>query len=355
MRTKRFVCSCFCVLLCSFSSVSAIVVCHDYTYYRVFGTDPSPPSPDYNVAGEYRHRVTRERNDTLGCDQPTQLSVDNDPKCPPAMKKIYKGRGQNAAFLRNALSPEYTQLNMPLDQFLAPGALKPGDVIILGDAHSGYVNMNGNIDHFKQVPPRMDRYPSDMYSSEFWSIDQLASDLAGPLCTKVGERVSYGGVMLDDLPDTFITRGVQVETGIEVWRRKDATGTPSAAKPTATVTPGITPSPDPEPSPTPQNDNYYGVFVMTNVSGGSIFVGQVSELRAKYTYQFKGGGVPGPDGSGTKVSFELKSPQFANLQDARSFYCRSLQTSPRDIPLTGGKKAQIFGRDYWVDTALDCP
>ena len=91
MRTKRFVCSCFCVLLCSFSSVSAIVVCHDYTYYRVFGTDPSPPSPDYNVAGEYRHRVTRERNDTLGCDQPTQLSVDNDPKCPPAMKKIYKG------------------------------------------------------------------------------------------------------------------------------------------------------------------------------------------------------------------------------------------------------------------------
>lgn len=82
--------------------VSAIVWCHDYTLWRATGADANNTSP-----AELRAR--------LG-----QLNFKRFP------------------FTNAARLPQ------------AQGKLRPGDVVIFADAHSGVVNGQGLIDHFVQ-------------------------------------------------------------------------------------------------------------------------------------------------------------------------------------------------------------
>jgi len=87
-----------------------IVWCHDYTYYRVNGQDPSP----INTPG-------------------TGISASE-------LREYLKDHGYKSFPYTNAAQ--------------MPGAgkrLKTGDVVIIDDAHSGYVTGSDMIDHFIQV------------------------------------------------------------------------------------------------------------------------------------------------------------------------------------------------------------
>ena len=97
------------IMLLSTAHVHAIVWCHDYTF----------------------HRVTCEYG---ACE-------NNNNTSPGDLRGRLKGLGYEPHPITNAAeNPEYAQ------QYL-----KPGDVLILRDDHSGYVNQNGTIDHFIQV------------------------------------------------------------------------------------------------------------------------------------------------------------------------------------------------------------
>jgi hypothetical protein len=91
----------------------AIVVCHDYTLYRLTGKDPRPKgSPGMQGSGV------------------------------KALRDYLKENGYRAFPMTDA-----AESNPGKVQTL----LKPGDVIILREDHSGYVNEKGLIDHFIQV------------------------------------------------------------------------------------------------------------------------------------------------------------------------------------------------------------
>ncbi len=109
---------------------------------------------------------------------------------------------------------------------------------------------------------------------------------------------------------------------------------------------------------TPQDSSGQGfaVFLLTNISNGTIWVGKESELRAKKTWNFRGGGLaPEKGGADIPVQYQKKSQDFNTYDEAVASYCRSLQSPPREIPMTGGgKKAVVYGAEYWVDTAPSC-
>ncbi len=99
----------------------------------------------------------------------------------------------------------------------------------------------------------------------------------------------------------------------------------------------------------------FAVFLLTNVANGSIWVGKESELRGKKTCNFRGGGLcADKGGADIPVQYQKKSQDFNTYDEAVGTYCKALQSPPREVPLTGGKKAVVYGAEYWVDTAPPC-
>jgi hypothetical protein len=139
-----------------------IVWCHDYTYYRVSGQDPSPI---------------------------------NTP-----------GTGISASELRGYLK-DHGYKNFPYTNAAQmPGAgkrLKTGDVVIIDDAHSGYVTGSDMIDHFIQV------FGS---SGKKCTVENLPK---APIPGKVG------GLYTSDTLEQFINRRFKKTfNSIEVWRKQ---------------------------------------------------------------------------------------------------------------------------------------
>ncbi|MCX7008969.1 MAG: hypothetical protein NTY53_17270, partial [Kiritimatiellaeota bacterium] len=111
---------------------------------------------------------------------------------------------------------------------------------------------------------------------------------------------------------------------------------------------------DGAPSPPPSSGGgggSYAVFLLNNVSGGSIWVGSESDLKNSHTYDFHGGGLKNGDGSSQLLKYEKKSGDFATREEAMAAYKGALTSPPKTMPLTGGgQKAQIYGGNYWVDS-----
>jgi hypothetical protein len=139
-----------------------IVWCHDYSYYRVSGQDPSP----INTQG-------------------TGISVSK-------LRGYLKGHGYKRFPYTNAVQ--------------MPGAgkrLKKGDVIIIDDAHSGYISGSNMIDHFIQV------YGS---SGKKYTVQNLPK---APIPGKVG------GLYAGDTLKQFINRRFKKTfNSIEIWRKQ---------------------------------------------------------------------------------------------------------------------------------------
>jgi len=141
-----------------------IVWCHDYTYYRVSGQDPSPN--------------------------------DNKPG---------KGIGINPSKLRKYLIDHGYKPFPYTNAAQMPGAgkrLKNGDVVIIDDAHSGYVTGSDMIDHFIQV------FGSSGKKHDVQNLPKA------PIPGKVG------GLYSGDTLKQFINRRFsKIFKSMEVWRK----------------------------------------------------------------------------------------------------------------------------------------
>ena len=172
MRYSKFLAAA--LVLAGCLPAGAIVVCHDYTYWRVFEIDPTPP-----IAG---------------------------------MPKA-KGQGVNTARLRADLEQAgYRAFDITttarMDPATAQRHLKAGDVIILGDAHSGYVaDAGGHIDHWLQVYGESGLY-------------RAPNDHANPL--PAGQQ-GKGGLFLGDDLATFLARPAKpnLSDHVVIWRKSE--------------------------------------------------------------------------------------------------------------------------------------
>jgi len=113
-------------------------------------------------------------------------------------------------------------------------------------------------------------------------------------------------------------------------------------------------SPSDETTPSTTQDKY-AVFLLTNIAGGSIWVGSEQEIQTKPVCSFPGGGLCKNDGTDALVQYVKESQDFSSYDDAQAAYCAAPKSNVRSMPLTGGNKAKIYGGDYWIDTAPSCP
>lgn len=146
--------------------VRAIQVCHDYTLFRINGNvDPRPTSSTE--------------------DQGT--GVD-------ALRDYLTNHHYRAFPYTNAIASDIEQ---------AARRLKPGDVIIIRDDHSGVVNERGRIDHFIQVRGAVGK----KYDAGKLPRHQEGGDV--------------GGLYLDDTLEQFLSRPFYKgsDKRVEVWRR----------------------------------------------------------------------------------------------------------------------------------------
>lgn len=147
---------------------NAVVLCHDYTLYRVTCANKKCEDPNRTSSTDLYNRLTE-----LG----------------------YKAFPISTA----AENPEY-----------AGRFLKPGDVLILGKnwAHSGFVNANGTIDHFIQVPP-------DFQKGEKWGKEHALNNLPKPTQGRLG------GFLKGDTLADFLGRisNKEIIKSVVVWRR----------------------------------------------------------------------------------------------------------------------------------------
>ncbi len=145
----------------------AIVVCHDYTLYRLTGEDPRPKGSEGK-------------------------------------------QGSDVGTLRTYLRKHgYRAFPMTTAAETSPGKvqslLEPGDVIILRDDHSGYVNESGKIDHFIQV--------------EGTSRDDVKYD-ADELPPHESLNGKIGGLYRDETFEQFLDRPYRKSPRtVEVWRK----------------------------------------------------------------------------------------------------------------------------------------
>jgi hypothetical protein len=156
----------------------AIIVCHDYSLYRVTGIDPNPSSstnPQTGVGG-LRSKLTE-----LGFE----------------LFRITNSAAQD---------PEETARH-----------LKPGDVLVLRDDHSGYVNESGTIDHFVQL-------------SNLDKITPIVRHDASALPKHPFPGWKYGGLFLGDTLRDFLEKpflsilNPGLTKRLEVWRRTKQAG-----------------------------------------------------------------------------------------------------------------------------------
>lgn len=157
----------------------AIVVCFDYVYWRVFNVDPMPPIPG----------------------QPNA-----------------RGAGIGVAKLREALKAAgYRDFDITLtahsDPAKAQSHLRPGDVIILGDSHTGIVaSADGLIDHYLQVYNQ---------SGVYRPVNDPKHPL--PLANKNATAPEQkGGLYLGDSLAVFLGRPFQPvpNAKVVVWRKR---------------------------------------------------------------------------------------------------------------------------------------
>jgi hypothetical protein len=148
----------------------AIRVCHDYTYYRAFKIDPDPPGGIMAQKSSY-------------------FSADT-------LRKELKKKGYNCYSVINSYQ---------LPNF--PKFLKPGYVVIIENDHSGFINNNGNVDHFLQMSKSVGKY---------YEIKDIENKYLAPL-----PKEEKGGLFLNDTWATFIGRRFSTKPieKIEVWRK----------------------------------------------------------------------------------------------------------------------------------------
>jgi hypothetical protein len=107
-----------------------------------------------------------------------------------------------------------------------------------------------------------------------------------------------------------------------------------------------------DPNQLTQAGDAYAVFVLTNISNGSIFVGQESSLKEAHTCDFAGGGPPGCT---SMVTFTKASADFKTYDEAKADWCKTLAgAKQRPVAIAHDISADVYGGSYWIGTAPTC-
>jgi hypothetical protein len=330
-RRLSILCGIVLMIACLVVPVLAITYCFDYVLYRVDGADHD---------GTYYLTLNAELD-----------------------KHNY------------APAVSYDSSNAP-DVQRAVNDLQPGDVVFIGTDHVGIVNNGGLIDHYLQARDMKDQgKPVDIMSLKsdpiyrFTGRLNLDDNLPNMLDAHIqkglpiyvrhspGYTPSPSGIMTADISGyTSCPSGQTNCNGNCVDTSSDSQNCGSCgnacAQGESCVSGSCSPSSETTPSTT---QDKYAVFLLTNIAGGSIWVGSEQEIQTKPVCSFPGGGLCKNDGTDALVQYVKESQDFASYDDAQAAYCAAPKSNVRSLPLTGGTKANIFGGDYWIDTAPSCP
>jgi hypothetical protein len=114
--------------------------------------------------------------------------------------------------------------------------------------------------------------------------------------------------------------------------------------------------PKPEPKAAPgvtYNPDDYFVFLLPEVSGGSVYVGQESQLKEMRGCDMPGGGLCGADTP--KLKYVAKSEGFKTYEKATQAWCAELKGKElQHWEVAGDSKANVYGGWYWIGTAPSC-
>ena len=129
-------------------------------------------------------------------------------------------------------------------------------------------------------------------------------------------------------------------------------------EPTVPTPPPPEPAPTPAPTPSPASDpsvyEGYGVYILKNVSGGSIWVGKGETLKKMAVGSFPGGGTCRSVEAGCpRVEPVRKKGPFATIAEANKAYCDNFKRK-YSKPLVPGYKAEMTFGDYWIASAPSC-
>ena len=102
-----------------------------------------------------------------------------------------------------------------------------------------------------------------------------------------------------------------------------------------------------------EDEGGWGVFNLTNVSGGSLWVGKEANLEGKFTCDYRGGGNCPPE---IAVKWSMLAGPFDTRQEANDAWCNGVTDGPHYPPLVPGFRMEFQGTWYWAENVgVSCP
>ena len=94
---------------------------------------------------------------------------------------------------------------------------------------------------------------------------------------------------------------------------------------------------------------------LLNISGGSVWVGTETQLKGSRTCDFSGGGEC--KGKNDPPPAARKQACYPNTAAAEAAWCQELRGRKTTTPPSYlfGTKAEVFGGNYWIESAPTCP
>jgi hypothetical protein len=104
-----------------------------------------------------------------------------------------------------------------------------------------------------------------------------------------------------------------------------------------------------------QGSEKYAI-VVADISGGSVMIGQESELEATEACRVEGGGLcEKPAGENPLLQYRVISTHDT-YDDAVTAWCGALAKAKTvRIPVARDSKAELYGGSYWIGAAPECP
>lgn len=114
-----------------------------------------------------------------------------------------------------------------------------------------------------------------------------------------------------------------------------------------------------EPPAAPTNtaapEEKYAVWLLENVSDGTIYVSQESSLKGTLTCQFGGGGLcANAGGADRPLQYRKLSQDYSTYAGAHTDFCSAIEGDPQNVDIAFASRATLYGGLYWIDEVQRC-